>query len=211
MNFNNIKLVNWCIRRYFRSIPIPKDELQAAGLLHLLRAIREFDPELENQFSTFAVHVIKNGIKREFDELYHVSWENYIQKLKIKELREQLIELDPSKTTISARELSDSGLTPHSSLSIEKYDELPEHIYLMSEIYPEPEPTAYRPARRHLGYRQEWICFQIQSNTGQVRSCDEFCRQPENNTKTSSYIYRDRPQQPTLVMHTQRAIHLLHA
>lgn len=124
----NIKLVNWCIRYYFKNIPISKEDAQAVGFIALLTAIRKFDYKLGSQFSTFAVKVIK--------------------KERIKKVKEELLSLAPDHKDISSYELSESGLLPYTPTQIENSNQLPDFVYNFSDIQEELE-TDFKPTRRN--------------------------------------------------------------
>lgn len=64
---DNINLVHHVIHKYFHIKPGNDDAYDEAfqdGCLGLVKAARQFKPELGNAFSTYAVYLILNGIKK---------------------------------------------------------------------------------------------------------------------------------------------------
>lgn len=114
----------------------------------MLTAIRKFDYKLGNQFSTFAVKVIKDEIQKEFKNLYHLKWEEYIKKERIQKVKEELLSLAPDHKDISSYELSESGLLPYTPTQIENSNRLPDFVYNFSDIQEELE-TDFTPTRRN--------------------------------------------------------------
>lgn len=136
----SIKLVNWCIRRFFNNIPLPQDEAQMYGLEGLAIAINHFDYKMGFRFSTYAVKVIVRTIERHFDELYGMKWNDFVAKEAIKYNRLLMSEADPERTTVaSPTELSEMGLLGMSAKKIGNYDGMLDGIYPMSDIFKDIE------------------------------------------------------------------------
>ena len=133
---HNVKLVNWCIRQFFNSIPIPKEEAQAFGLEGLVKAINSFDYKKGFHFSTYAVVVIVRHIQRHFEELYGLKWKDYTRKNAIKYYRQLMLDIDPTRTTEpTPQELADMGLISLSVSEIAASDKLLEPSIPFSEVY----------------------------------------------------------------------------
>ena len=132
----NIKLVNWCIRRFFNNIPLPKDETQLFGIEGLVRAINGFDYKMNFQFSTYAVPTIVHHIERHFSELYGMDWRDFIAKESIKYYRRLMREEDPERTLdATPSELADTGLINLSARQIASYDEMIDIILPNADVY----------------------------------------------------------------------------
>lgn len=136
----NVKLANWCIRRFFNNIPLPKDETQLFAFEGLVKALNNFDYTRGFHFSTFAVPVITRHIERHFDELYGMKWEEFCAKESIKYYRKMLREEDPEATRdATPQELANLGLLGLSPKQIANIDEMIDSIVPMSSVYPEME------------------------------------------------------------------------
>ncbi len=145
----NIKLVNWCIRRFFNNIPLVKEETQLYGLEALAIAINEFDYKLGFRFSTYAVPVIVHHIERHFQELYGMSWDNFTKKESIRYYRRLMRENNPDlKRDPTPQELADLGLISLNARQIANSDELIDDIVPMSSVYP-PMSSDYPETRRY--------------------------------------------------------------
>lgn len=145
----NIKLVNWCIRRFFNNIPLVKEETQLYGLEALAIAINEFDYKLGFRFSTYAVPVIVHHIEKHFQELYGMSWDNFTKKESIRYYRRLMRENDPDlKRDPTPQELADLGLISLNARQIANVDELIDDIVPMSSVYP-PMSSDYPETRRY--------------------------------------------------------------
>lgn len=139
----NIKLVNWCIRKFFNNIPLPQDEAQMYGLEGLAIALNHFDYKKGYHFSSYAVKVIVHAIERHFDELYGMKWQDFVAKEAIKYNRLLMREADPErKTDATPTELSEMGLLSMSAKRIANYDEMIDGIYPMADIYGDIELDA---------------------------------------------------------------------
>ena len=132
---HNIKLVNWCIRRFFNGIPLSMEDAQMEGIEGLVKAINEFDYTLDYHFSTFATLIIVRHIQRHFKELYGMSWLNYINKEKIRKYRSLMLEQDPERKVITPEELSEMGLLDLSARVITSYDQMLDNIELLSSVH----------------------------------------------------------------------------
>ena len=133
---HNVKLVNWCIRRFFNNIAISKEEAQAYGLEGLVMSINKFDYKKGFYFSTFAVRVIVQNIERHFKELYGMKWNEFINKNAIKYYRRLMRAADPTRLTdITPQELADLGLMSLSAEQIANYDELAYPAQPFSSVY----------------------------------------------------------------------------
>ncbi len=145
----NIKLANWCIRKFFNSIPLPKDETQLFAFEGLVKALNNFDYTRGFHFSTFAVPVITRHIERHFDELYGMDWNDFCAKESIRYYRRLLREEDPEATRdATPQELADLGLVGLSPKQIANLDEMIDSVVPMSSVYPEME-SEYRETRRN--------------------------------------------------------------
>lgn len=132
---SNIKLVNWCIRMYFRNMPLPKEDTQALGLEALSIAIDSFDYTKGYHFSTYAVPIIVHHIQRYFSTLMGMEFGEYCKKQNISYWRQELASMDNSrKTPYTAQELADSGMVKYSVSQIKKSDELINGVYNFSDI-----------------------------------------------------------------------------
>lgn len=131
----NIKLVNWCIRNYFKNMPLPKEDTQALGLEALATAINSFDYKQGFHFSSFAVKVITHNIQRYFSTLTGMTFAEYCKKQNIKYWREELSNMDSERTKpYTAQELADSGLLKYTAAQIRKNDSMIDGIYNFSDI-----------------------------------------------------------------------------
>lgn len=79
----NLGLVHACCRR-FRDRGVEYDELYSAGCLGLVKAARNFNPELGLRLSTYAVPVILGEIKRLFRDGGTVKVSRSLKELAIK-------------------------------------------------------------------------------------------------------------------------------
>lgn len=145
---HNVKLVNWCIRKFFNNIAIPKEETQAFGLEGLVRAINTFDYTKGFHFSTYAVVVIVRHIESHFEELYGMKWNDFINKNSIKYYRRLMMEEDPNRVTPpTAQELADMGLVSLSAAKIAELDSLAYPAQPLSNIHDELD-DGYPKSRR---------------------------------------------------------------
>ena len=136
----NIKLVNWCIRRFFNSIPLPQEETQAFGFEALAVAINEFDYHKGYHFSSFAVPIIVNHIKRHFKELYGMAFRDFVAKEAIKYNRKIMKEADSKRyKNPTPVEISSLGLIGMSPQKISNYDEMIDDIIPFTDAYPSLE------------------------------------------------------------------------
>jgi len=132
--YRNIKLVNWCIRKFFNNIPLPKEDAQMLGLEGLIKAIDGFNPytkytnevgeEEYIKFSTYAVRIITEKIKKRFKELYGMSWNSFIEREIINYYRKVINDLENSDKYITASELQNTGLVDFSLKRIAELDRL---------------------------------------------------------------------------------------
>ncbi|HAB66233.1 MAG TPA: hypothetical protein DCE23_02580 [Firmicutes bacterium] len=164
----NVKLVNWCIRRFFNNIPLDKDEAQQYGIEGLIRAINRFDYTLSFHFSTFAVPVIVRNIESHFEELYGMSWKNFINKESIKYYRKLMRdEAGIPDYNATPQELADLGLMNLSSTQIANYDKMLDGVVPMSSVYPPLEedipatdkndmPTTFEDYRQLDDYEDQY-------------------------------------------------------
>lgn len=145
----NIKLVNWCIRRFFNNIPLPKDETQLCGIEGLVKAVNGFDYHLGFHFSTYAVPTITHHIERHFNELYGMDWQDFIAKESIRYYRKLMRSEDPERTTeATPTELADTGLINLSARKIAIYDEMLDIVIPLSDVN-EPMEADLKPTRRN--------------------------------------------------------------
>ena len=79
----NLGLVRACCRR-FKDRGIEYDELYSAGCLGLVKAVKNFNPELGLRLSTYAVPVILGEIKRLFRDGGTVKVSRSLKELSIK-------------------------------------------------------------------------------------------------------------------------------
>lgn len=148
---SNIKLVNWCLRRFFNNIPLSKEEAQLYGIEGLVRAINNYNYQYspDCRFSTYAVPTIVHHIERYFGELYGMSWEDFINKEAIKYYRQLMRQENPEATRdATPQELADLGLLNLSASKISRNDELLDDIVPMSSVYPDIEPD-YPTTKRY--------------------------------------------------------------
>lgn len=147
---HNIKLVNWCIRRFFNGIPLPKEDAQACGLEGLSNALNLFDYKKGFHFSTYAVPAIVHTIQRNFKDLTGYKWEDYIKINAINYYRNLMKTESGSDHTPTAEELADMGLLDMSASQIRKYDAIEQHgkIEPISSVRKEPE-SEYPATRRY--------------------------------------------------------------
>lgn len=117
---HNIGLVNLCLRKFFTNVELDIEEAQLFGIEGLVKALNEYDYQKNRNFDSFAITYIIRNIKEHFQELYGMSWNDFITKQKIKEAR-----------------LNNSGISELSSEEIEKSDELLEQIIPESSLIKE--------------------------------------------------------------------------
>lgn len=135
---HNVKLVNWCIRKFFNNIALSKEEAQAYGLEGLVKAINDFDYTKGFHFSTFAVVVIVRHIERHFEDIYGMSWRDFVNKNAIKYYRRLMREENPDRVAdATPQELSDMGLLPLTATKIANYDKLAYPAQPISNVYNE--------------------------------------------------------------------------
>jgi RNA polymerase sigma-B factor len=85
-------LVRACIRKYENS-PEPQEELMQVGYVGLLRAIRNFDPEIGRNLVAYALPCISGEVKRHFrDNRWPVHVGRPAQELRL-EMRQAITEL----------------------------------------------------------------------------------------------------------------------
>lgn len=132
----NVKLVNWCIRRFFNNIPLPQEETQAFGLEALAIAINEFDYQKGFHFSSYAVPIIVNHIKKHFKELYGMDFRDYVAKESIRYNRQLMRQADPKRyQNPTPTEISELGLIGMSPQRITNYDNMLDSIIPFSDAY----------------------------------------------------------------------------
>lgn len=133
---HNIKLVNFCIRYFFKGIPVDQQEIQLYGLEGLARAINGFDPSLGFQFSTYAVPTIVHTIERNFESLYPgYNWQDYCRKELINYYRDMYKkEANDETLEISARTLAETGLVSLTEKAIINNDKLIDRVAPLSDV-----------------------------------------------------------------------------
>ena len=111
---NNLSLVYSLINRY-RHTNTDRDDLFQIGCIGLLKAIDNFDPSFNAQFSTYAVPLILGEIKRHFRDtgLIKVS-------RSLKELNISINKLKNNHYTQTGKEISLDDLS--NKLNVSKYD-----------------------------------------------------------------------------------------
>lgn len=146
----NIKLVNWCIRRFFNGIPLPKEDAQACGLEGLSNALNLFDYKKGFHFSTYAVPAIVHTIQKNFKDLTGYKWEDYIKINAINYYRNLMKTESGTDHTPTAEELANMGLLDMSTNQIRKYDKIERYgkIEPLSSVQPEYE-SEYPSTRRY--------------------------------------------------------------
>jgi len=101
-------LVHFLARR-FQNRGEPFDDLVQVGYLGLIKAIERFDPDLGNEFTTFATPTIGGEIKRYFrDKGWAIRFprrlhELYQQILRVQEQMRQELQRTPTAAEIAAR------------------------------------------------------------------------------------------------------------
>ena len=147
---HNIKLVNWCIRRFFNGIPLPKEDAQACGLEGLSNALNLFDYKKGFHFSTYAVPAIVHAIQRNFKDLTGYKWEDYIKINAINYYRNLMKTESGMDHTPTPEELANMGLLDMSATQIRKYDEIERYgkIEPLSSVLEEPE-SEYPSTRKY--------------------------------------------------------------
>lgn len=139
---HNIKLVNWCIRKFFNGIPLPKEDAQAYGLEGLTSAINQFNYKKGFHFSSYAVPAIIHHIQRNFKDLTGYSWRDYVKINSINYYRELMKAQSGSDHRPTPEELANMGLIDLSATEIQKYDEIERYgrIVPLSSVQREIEP-----------------------------------------------------------------------
>lgn len=147
---HNIKLVNWCIRKFFNSIPLPKEDAQSYGIMGLVNAINQFEYKRGYQFSTYAVPAIVHTIQRNFKDLIGYEWRDYIKINAINYYRNLMKTESGSEHTPTAEELANMGLLDMSASQIRNYDVIERYgkIEPLSSVRPEYE-SEYPSTRRY--------------------------------------------------------------
>lgn len=133
----NMYLVNYCIRYYFKNIPIPQEDMQQLGLEGLVYAMNKFDYTRESSFETYARLAIKHNIQRRFKTLIGISWKVYQLKKNINSLKEKNLQNKKGNTFIDDKELEDGLLAGYSVNKIENAVRSLDYIYNICEIEPE--------------------------------------------------------------------------
>lgn len=138
----NVKLVNKTLRIFFKNVPLPKEEAQAYALEGLSKAINNFDYTRGYCFSTYAIKVMYNHVKRHFKSMIGISWRDYCMKRNIAYCRKQLASYDKDRTLpITPKELADSGLVNYSARQIAELDEGVDVMYNFSDVYALPDDS----------------------------------------------------------------------
>ena len=147
---HNIKLVNWCIRKFFNGIPLPKEDAQACGLEGLTNALNLFNYKKGFHFSTYAVPAIVHTIQRNFKDLTGYKWEDYIKINAINYYRNLMKTESGTDHTPTAEELANMGLLDMSATQIRKYDDIERYGKMepLSSVQVEPE-SEYPSTRRY--------------------------------------------------------------
>ncbi len=84
---SNLALVHACCKR-FKNRGIEYEELYSAGCMGLVKAVKNFNPDLKLQLSTYAVPVILGEIKRLFRDGGAVKVSRSLKELSLKVNRE---------------------------------------------------------------------------------------------------------------------------
>lgn len=114
----NSDLVRYIARRFVNRGE-PLEDIEQVGFLGLIQAIERFDPDLENEFSTFATPTIMGEIRRYFRDR---SWavrvprrlqENYLRVVRAREQLQNELGRPPSINEIAER----VGLDPDDVLA----------------------------------------------------------------------------------------------
>lgn len=84
---SNLALVHACCKR-FKNRGIEYEELYSAGCMGLVKAVKNFNPDLKLQLSTYAVPVILGEIKRLFRDGGTVKVSRSLKELSLKVSRE---------------------------------------------------------------------------------------------------------------------------
>ena len=103
-------LVRSLALRIYRNIPIKVDleDLIAYGELGLAEAARDFNPELGNQFSTFAYYRIRGAI---YDGLAKMTWTSRARyrRMRNESMANQVLEAEKDKSTGESSTLEQNG------------------------------------------------------------------------------------------------------
>jgi RNA polymerase sigma factor for flagellar operon FliA len=103
-------LVRSLALRIYRNIPIKVDleDLIAYGELGLAEAARDFDPELGNQFSTFAYYRIRGAI---YDGLAKMTWTSRARyrRMRNESLANQVLEVEKDKGNGASCSIEENG------------------------------------------------------------------------------------------------------
>lgn len=124
---NNIKLINWCIRKCFFDIDIDKIELQMLGLEGLIIAINHYNYTQEYNFSIYALVVIRRTIERRFKEIKGVFWNDFTCIESLIFFRELM--KDSGYTRREIEELEKTSIKGLSSERIEYLDKYLQDLY----------------------------------------------------------------------------------
>lgn len=154
---HNIKLVNWCIRKFFNGIPLPKEDAQACGLEGLSSAINLFDYKKGFHFSSYAVPAIIHHIQRNFKSLTGYNWRDYVRINSINYYRELMKSQSGSDHRPTPEELANMGLIDLSATEIQKYDDIERYgrMQPLSNVQREIEPAFPTTRRFEMPITQE--------------------------------------------------------
>lgn len=172
----NLRLVLSVIKRFGNSNENP-DDLFQIGCIGLIKAINNFNPELEVKFSTYAVPMIMGEIRRYMrdnnsirvsrslrDTAYKALYakENYLKK----ELREPTIQEIAAEIGISKEEIIYALDAIQAPMSLQEpvYNENGDALYVMDQVSDKKnkeekwiEHISLQEAMKHLNERERYI------------------------------------------------------
>ena len=172
----NLRLVLSVIKRFGNSSENP-DDLFQIGCIGLIKAINNFNPELEVKFSTYAVPMIMGEIRRYMrdnnsirvsrslrDTAYKALYakENYMKK----ELREPTIQEIAAEIGISKEEIIYALDAIQAPMSLQEpiYNDNGDTLYVMDQVSDKKnkeekwiEHISLQEAMKHLNERERYI------------------------------------------------------
>ena len=86
---DNINLIKG-VKFFFRGIPLLKEDMVELSYEGIFKAIQNYNYKLSYKFSTYAVIAMINNIKNNFNEVYGMTWEEFLEYNKIDELIEDI-------------------------------------------------------------------------------------------------------------------------
>ncbi len=181
----NLSLV-WSLVHRFNNVQYDKEDLFQIGCLGLLKAIDNFDPSFQTQFSTYAVPIIMGEIKRFFRDDGAIKVSRSLKELNIKigKLRGELYDKYLREPTIE--ELAEC-------LEVDREDVI---MALESSAYPTSLSEPYTQKDGSKTYLESRIAVESNVNINDLLSLREGIKNLDEKEKLLIYLryYKDMNQ-----------------